>query len=122
MSPAMPPYACLLWTSEGALFELEVSDVSRVFSSARSDERSAAPYPPDPGRRLTTAARAAVEALESRVCLSAALLPIADTFVRNHEFRGTNFGASPVLGVKTAISGDARTAFLKFDLAVIGTN
>jgi len=64
----------------------------------------------------------AVEPLENRICLSAALLPTADTFVRNHEYRTTNFGASPVLGVKTGSSGDSRTAFLNFDLAGVGSS
>ena len=71
---------------------------------------------------LTSAVAAAIEPLESRICLSAALLPTGDTFVRNHEYRSTNLGASPILGVKTPSSGDARTTFLKFDLAGVGAN
>ncbi len=72
--------------------------------------------------RMRRAARVGVEALEPRVVLSATLTPTADTFARNHEYRSTNFGASPVLGVKTASSGDARTAFLRFDIGDVGAN
>lgn len=65
------------------------------------------------------AAAAGVEALESRMLLSTTLIPTEDTFVRNNAFRNTNYGQSPLLGVKSASSGDSRTAFLKFDLAGI---
>ncbi len=63
-----------------------------------------------------------VEMLESRVLLSTTLDASADTFVRNNEFRTTNYGASPILGVKSASSGDARTGFLTFDVGAIGEN
>src|SRR5436309_11529150 len=55
--------------------------------------------------------------LENRVLLSVDVLtPVADTFVRDNEFAGANFGNSPLLYVKTAGSGDSRVALLKFDV------
>src|SRR4051812_3699754 len=67
------------------------------------------------------AVRAGIEPLESRTLLSTtSLLPTADSFVRNHAFRPTNYGDSPILGVKSALSGDSRTSFLKFDISNIG--
>jgi len=68
---------------------------------------------------LRRAARASIESLESRTLLSATLTPTADAFVRDHNYTLTNFGASPLLFVKTATSGDDRTAYLKFDLTGI---
>jgi uncharacterized delta-60 repeat protein len=63
------------------------------------------------------AAMAAVEPLEHRTLLSTTIAPIADTFVRDHDYALTNFGASPLLFVKDANSGDNRVAYLKFDLS-----
>ena len=73
-----------------------------------------------PGR-LRAAAFTVVESLEGRVFLSTTLTPIADTFVRNHNYALTNYGASPLLLVKNAASGDTRISFIKFDLTGVTT-
>ncbi|MDB5293475.1 MAG: conserved repeat domain protein, partial [Phycisphaerales bacterium] len=49
------------------------------------------------------------------------LTPVADTFVRDHNYALTNFGASPLLFVKNASTGDNRVAFLKFDLSGVSS-
>ena len=76
-------------------------------------------------RRVRDAAGASIESLEYRTLLSTTLQPVADTFVRNHDYALTNFGASPDLFVKTAASltsgGDTRYAYLKFDLTGVTT-
>lgn len=64
---------------------------------------------PRPGRMM--------EALESRVFLTAVVQASADTFIRNHAYGATNFGASPALYVQNAGSGDSRVALVKFDLS-----
>ena len=60
---------------------------------------------------------AAIESLENRTFLSTTVTPVADTFVRDHDYALTNFGASPLLFVKSADTGDNRITFLKFDLS-----
>ena len=70
---------------------------------------------------VRTAARTCVETLEGRVLLSSTVVPIADSFTRDHDYILTNFGASPLLIVKQATSGDNRIAYLKFDLSGAGT-
>ena len=70
----------------------------------------------DVSRRLRAAALATIETLEHRTLLSTTLNATADTFVRDNDYSLTNFGASPILFVKNASSGDDRMAFIKFDL------
>ncbi len=72
-------------------------------------------------RRVHRATAAVVELLEQRALLSTVLTPVADSFVRGGAYQNTNFGASPLLFVKTPGSGDFRTAYLKFDLSNAGT-
>lgn len=77
-----------------------------------------------PKHRKQAVRRAAhqfVELLESRTLLTSVISPVADTFVRDHNFALTNFGASPLLIVKQAQTGDDRISFLKFDLSGIST-
>ncbi|HEX4793035.1 MAG TPA: DNRLRE domain-containing protein [Humisphaera sp.] len=70
-------------------------------------------------RAVASAARACIETLEGRRLLSTVLTPVADTYTRDHSYALTNFGASPLLFVKKASSGDDRITFLKFDLSGI---
>jgi len=72
-------------------------------------------------RAVRRAAHQFVELLESRTLLTSVISPVADTFVRDHDFALTNFGASPLLIVKQAQTGDTRVTFLKFDLSGITT-
>ncbi|HWE97712.1 MAG TPA: DNRLRE domain-containing protein [Tepidisphaeraceae bacterium] len=89
-----------------------------ISSSSMHSSRPGSVAPGD--RRRIHAVRAAahslVETLEQRTLLSSVLTPVADTFVRDHNYALTNFGASPLLFVKNASSGDNRVTFLKFDL------
>jgi uncharacterized delta-60 repeat protein len=82
---------------------------------------SNAPRKANVNRSLRSAAMATVEILEHRTLLSTTLTPTADTFVRDHDYSLTNFGASPILFVKDASSGDNRVSFLKFDLTGVST-
>ncbi|MDB5299424.1 MAG: conserved repeat domain protein, partial [Phycisphaerales bacterium] len=70
---------------------------------------------------VRSAAHSLVERLEQRTLLSSVLTPVADTFVRDHNYALTNFGASPLLFVKNASSGDNRVSFLKFDLSGVSS-
>ncbi|HET6246247.1 MAG TPA: DNRLRE domain-containing protein [Tepidisphaeraceae bacterium] len=73
------------------------------------------------GRRLRAVASAIVESLEHRTLLSTTLAPTGDTFVRDNDYSLTNFGASPILFVKDASTGDNRISFLKFDLSGVSS-
>lgn len=79
------------------------------FSSGSGRRRLAAPCRKGP---------ASVEAMESRQ-LFAAVTPVADAFVREGTFAGTNFGAANALFVKNG-GGDTREAYLKFDVSSAG--
>lgn len=50
--------------------------------------------------------------------LATQLSPVADTFVRNNDYKFVNYGASPFLWVKTQTpsGGDSRVAYLKFNI------
>ena len=86
------------------------------FVGERDSTRRRSRKPLDVTRR---AVAVSVEALESRQLLTTVLSPVADTFIRNHDYANVNFGASPDLFVKNAAAGDSRTALLKFDLSAV---
>ena len=73
------------------------------------------------GKAISRAVAAVIEPLEARTLLTTVVPAIADTFVRNNDYALTNFGASPLLFVKNAASGDTRVAYLKFDLTGVTT-
>ena len=60
---------------------------------------------------------AALEPLEGRLFLASHLLPVADTYVRNNDWKEMNHGDAPFLWVKTPGNGDERIAFLKFNIS-----
>ena len=68
-------------------------------------------------QHLSSAISPCIESLERRTLLSTVVAPAADTFIRNHVYSLTNFGASPLLFIKNASSGDSRISFVKFDLS-----
>jgi uncharacterized delta-60 repeat protein len=72
-------------------------------------------------RQLSSAISPCIETLERRTLLSTVIAPTADTYVRNHVYALTNFGASPLLFIKNASSGDSRVSFVKFDLSGVSS-
>src|SRR6185437_4537524 len=93
----------------------------RVSSRSQKIVDSSSARPKHGKRAVRRAAHQFVELLESRTLLTSVISPVADTFVRDHDFALTNFGASPLLIVKQAQTGDTRVTFLKFDLSGITT-
>lgn len=88
--------------------------VAGFAAPAAAGSRGSAQLNESSARALRCAVAASLEALEERR-LFATFTPVADTFVREGAFAGTNFGASTALFTKAA-AGDTREAYLRFDI------